>query len=414
MKKTNEEYLRAQLTAVVTAFQRDQMSVTAESVFVDLHPGSLVITVRRSVSAAEQDCTRDKEGRDLLDRFYSHLYEVSKQILEKAIEAILGHPVTHSRVSVDAESANQVILVTFGGDHRAPLSEPVRVAEIDASQANDERILQAHMDWKNYWKLKWIENPALHRFVAEITELCNPDVVFVCSDSPDDINWVRQQAITSGEETRLSTEGHTYHLDGLQDQEADKDVTKYLVPADDSLPEELNQIDREEGIAEIRGLLKNSMAGRTMIVRFLCLGPKDSIFSIPYVQCTDSFYVAHSEDLLRAVHSAGRTDANIVSMDTDKKRVYIDYTYDTVFSVNTQYAGNTVGLEGLGQGLAICRAGRQGWLAEHMSIISVLGPSGRKSYIAGAFPDGSGAAPTGTQSGETVVGHGRRVLSPCC
>ena len=35
-----------------------------------------------------------------------------------------------------------------------------------------------------------------------------------------------------------------------------------------------------------------------MIVRFFSLGPTGSVFSIPCVQCTDSWYVAHSLDLL--------------------------------------------------------------------------------------------------------------------
>ena len=40
------------------------------------------------------------------------------------------------------------------------------------------------------------------------------------------------------------------------------------------------------------------MVGKTMIVRFIALGPANSIFTILGLQCTDSWYVAHSEDLL--------------------------------------------------------------------------------------------------------------------
>ena len=427
MEISNEERLKGQLTEAVIAFQRDQMSVTAESVWVDLHPGALVVTVRGAISPAEQSCARDGKGRELLDRFYSRLFEVSKRTLEEAVEAILGLPMRQSRLCVDTESGAQVILFTFcGNPQESPLQRASAqgIEDAQAKQESCESILQAHMDWENYWKLKWLENPALHRFAAEVIELCNPSAVFVCTDSPEDINWVRQQAITGGEETRLRMEGHTYHFDGPQDQGADREVTKYLVPAAYPLPKDLNQIEREEGLAEIRGLLKGSMAGRTMIMRFLCLGLRDSVFSIPYVQCTDSFYVAHSEDLLyrtgyeqfrklrdagdflRAVHSAGRLDSHMVSIDVDKKRIYVDYTCDTIYSVNTQYAGNTVGLEKLAQGMAIRKADREGWLAEHMSIISMLGPDGRKSYIAGTFPGGSGSAPAGMQSGDTIVGNG--------
>jgi len=427
MQERNQERLKSQLTEAVAVFQRDQMAVAAESVYVDLHPGVLVVTVRRAISSAEQNCARDKEGREVLDRFYSHLFEASKRILEAAIERILGLPISQSRLSINTQSGEQVILFTFRDGPQEPSLESAGAQGGEGAQAKHEAreaILQAHMDWQNYWKLKWIENPALHGFVADVIELCNPADVFVCSDSLQDISHIRQQAITGGEETRLRMDGHTYHFDSPQDQGGNGGGAKYLVSASDSLPEELDQVEREQGLAEIRSLLKGSMAGRTMIIRFLCLGPKDSVFSIPYVQCTDSFYVAHSEDLLyrtgyeqfrklrdgadflRAVHSAGRMDADMVSIDADKKRIYVDYTRDTIYSVNTQYGGNTVGLGKLAQGLAIRKADCRGWLAEHMSIVSMINTNGRKSYIARTFPGASDDALSGAQSGGTIVGDG--------
>ncbi|MEO0226256.1 MAG: phosphoenolpyruvate carboxykinase, partial [candidate division WOR-3 bacterium] len=106
-------------------------------------------------------------------------------------------------------------------------------------------------------------------------------------------------AIVSGEESAaLAIPGHTFHFDGYYDQGRDREVTKFLVPKGDKLSPALNQIDREEGISEIKELLKDSMKGKTMIVRFLTLGPANSIFTIFCVECTDSWYVAHSVDLL--------------------------------------------------------------------------------------------------------------------
>ena len=55
---------------------------------------------------------------------------------------------------------------------------------------------------------------------------------------------------------------------------------------------------REDGLAEVLGILDGAMEGKEMIVRFYCLGPRDSVFSQLCCQITDSFYVAHSEDLL--------------------------------------------------------------------------------------------------------------------
>jgi len=184
----------------------------------------------------------------------------------------------------------------------------------------------------------------------------------------------------------------------------------------------LNQIDRDEGLAEIRNLLKNSMKGRTMIVMFVSLGPRNSIFTVLGMQCTDSWYVAHSECLLfnpgyeaftkadpqthflRVLHSSGRLNENMVSIDYDKKRIYIDYTDDIIYSVNTQYAGNSVGFKKLAFRLAIRKANKEGWLAEHMMIMGVYGPGGRKTYFAGAFPSACGKTSTAMLPGETILG----------
>ncbi|MBS7644572.1 MAG: phosphoenolpyruvate carboxykinase (GTP) [Candidatus Bathyarchaeia archaeon] len=283
--------------------------------------------------------------------------------------------------------------------------------------------LKPKMSELEYRKLHAIPNPTVHRFVAEAAELCNPDEIFICTDSPEDIAHVREMAVASGEEAPLAIPGHTYHFDGPKDLGRDRDATKYLVPKWDSLSKVLNQIEREEGLAEIRGLLRDSMRGRTMIVRFLSLGPTNSIFSIPCMECTDSWYVSHSMDLLyrqayelfrrgkvqgddffRVLHSAGKLNELMQSVEADKRRIYIDYIENTVYTVNTQYAGNSMGFKKLALRLAIRRAHREGWLAEHMMITGVYGPGGRKTYFAGAFPSACGKTSTAMTPGCTIMG----------
>ena len=271
-------------------------------------------------------------------------------------------------------------------------------------------------------KLMAIPNPAVHEFIARAVGLCNPSRIFVCDDSPDDIAHIKHMAIASGEEcAALSTPGHTFHFDGYFDQGRDRAVTKFLVPKGDSLSPRLNQIDRDTGLSEIMDLLRNSMEGKTMIVRFLTLGPKNSVFTIPCMECTDSWYVAHSVSLLyrpgydtfltlrpgseifKTLHSSGRLDERMVSRDHEKKRIYIDYLTNTVYSVNTQYAGNSVGFKKLALRLAIRKAHSEGWLAEHFMIIGVRGPGGRKTYLAGAFPSACGKTSTAMLPGESIL-----------
>lgn len=287
---------------------------------------------------------------------------------------------------------------------------------------SDLEILQRRLASTEYAKLKRIDNLAVHEFVADAIALCDPESVFICDDSEDALKYVREQAIANGEEIPLNIPGHTIHFDGINDQGRDREVTRYLVPTDDHLSKALNQIERKQGLDEVRNLMQGAMKGRIMIVRFLTLGPTNSVFSIPCVQITDSFYVAHSEHLLyrpgfeeiqregphsrffHFLHSSGKLDDRKISAEPDKKRIYIDYTQDTVYSVNTQYAGNTMGLKKLALRLTIRKADREGWLAEHMFLMGVHGPSGRKTYFAGAFPSACGKTSTAMLPGETILG----------
>jgi phosphoenolpyruvate carboxykinase (GTP) len=283
--------------------------------------------------------------------------------------------------------------------------------------------LRPKLSQLDYEKLCAIDNTKAHEFIAKTSDLCNPERIFICSDSAEDIAYVRRQAIATGEEKAiLKLPGHTVHFDGIHDQGRDRQATKYLVPKGISLSKALNQIDRQEGLAEVKGLLRDSMEGRTMIIRFISLGPPNSIFTILGLQCTDSWYVAHSEDLLfrpgyevfrkarpdreflRVLHSAGKLNENMVSVEHEKKRIYIDHMDNTIYSVNTQYAGNSVGFKKLAFRLAIRKAHYEGWLAEHMMIMGVHGPGNRKTYFAGAFPSACGKTSTAMLPGETILG----------
>ena len=286
----------------------------------------------------------------------------------------------------------------------------------------DVKILQSKLDAENYRKIAALDNERLFAFLADAITLCEPESVWVSTDSADDVAHTREMAKKLAEEKPLAIKGHTIHFDGIADQGRDRAATKYLVPRDDSLSEALNQMEREEGLKEIRDLLQGCMKNRTMSVRFLTLGPNNSEFSIPCVECTDSFYVSHSLNLLyrlgyeefkrlgakaeffAIMHSCGALDDRMVSSETDKKRIYIDYSRDVVYSVNTQYAGNTVGLKKLALRLTIQKADREGWLAEHMFLMGVHGKGGRKTYLAGAFPSACGKTSTAMLPGEEIIG----------
>ncbi len=285
-------------------------------------------------------------------------------------------------------------------------------------------VLKSKLDDVSLKKLTALNNDEVNAFVAYAIELCQPDRVWVGDDSAEDAAHCRQLAIDNQEELPLAIEGHTVHFDSYYDQARRKEVTKYLVPKGETLDPKLNQVERSVGLKEIEDLQRGSYKGRTMLVRFFCLGPANTVFAIPCLQITDSAYVVHSEDMLyrpgyeefkrqsargdfeffRFRHCTGEVTERMTTKNHELNRVYMDSSENTVYSVNTQYAGNTVGLKKLSLRLAICKADREGWLAEHMFIMRVNGPKGRKTYLCGAYPSACGKTSTAMIPGENIVG----------
>jgi phosphoenolpyruvate carboxykinase (GTP) len=282
-------------------------------------------------------------------------------------------------------------------------------------------IVKERLDQANWDKIERLDNPAIVDFIGEYISLCNPDSVFVRGSQEEDFEYVRKKAVSLGEEKELSVSGHSVHFDGFFDQARDKKNTRYLVDSADQVPKHTNSIQKAKGLEEVRSYLKNIYQGKEMIVAFFCLGPVGSEFSVLAVQITDSFYVAHSEDILyrpgyktfqqtkpenffKFVHSAGELDENKVSKNIEKRRVYINLDDSIVYSTNTQYAGNTVGLKKLALRLAIKKATNEGWLAEHMFVMGIKDFEGNKSYFCGAYPSMCGKTSTSMVQGESILG----------
>lgn len=279
------------------------------------------------------------------------------------------------------------------------------------------------MSSDSFAKLKALNNPYVLQIVEEYIAICKPAKVRVVTDLPEEIADVRQSALDNKEEMKINTPGHTVHFDGYDDQGRDKEHTCVLLPKGKKLSKHINTIDRDKGLKEVLQLMDGIMNGREMFVRFFCLGPLKSPFSIPALQITDSAYVAHSEDLLyrsgyeefkrlnggrgffHFIHSAGELDERGCTKDISKRRIYIDLEEDRIFTINNQYAGNSVGLKKLGLRLAINKANHEDWLAEHMFLMGVH-PQGkeRTTYFTGAFPSASGKTSTAMIPGQTILG----------
>jgi len=287
-----------------------------------------------------------------------------------------------------------------------------------------ETLLKTKMSEESWGKLVALDNPRLVAFIGEFVELCEPDTVYMCDDSDEDAAYVRGQAVERGEEIPLAKEGQTMHYDSYGDQARDKVNTRFLVPKEKlAAMGHLNSVEHEEGTAEIRGIAKGNMRGKPAVVKLFTEGPTNSPFSRACAQITDSWYVAHSEDMLyrrgyehfrtmeakgdfyRFVHSAGTLDERGCSVNLDRRRIYMDCENMIVYSMNAQYAGNAVGLKKHAMRLAIRESGEQGWLCEHMFIMACVNrEKNRDTYFCGAFPSACGKTSTAMLPGEKVVG----------
>jgi phosphoenolpyruvate carboxykinase (GTP) len=281
--------------------------------------------------------------------------------------------------------------------------------------------LQKRLSPAHFERLSAVGNDDLYAFVADAVDLLEPESVYVVTDSAEDLKVIRDRALADGEEFPLPVPGHTYHFDSILDQARDKENTRILVPEGGDLGPHFNTLERVRGIDEVRGILKGAMKGRVMWVRFFCLGPVRSPFTVLACQVTDSTYVCHNLDLLyrqgyeefrrqgrdarffKVLHSQGELEKG-VSKNIPLRRVYVDTEGQTVYSSNTQYGGNSLGLKKLSMRLAIHRASHEGWLCEHMFVMGVHGPAGRTTYFTGAFPSLCGKTSTSMMTGESIVG----------
>jgi len=228
------------------------------------------------------------------------------------------------------------------------------------------------------------------------------------------------------EEHPMANSEHTIHWDGYGDQARDKVNTRYMVyPENMEKMKAMNSLPYDEAYEEIMIIAKDNMAGKDVIVKFFCEGPANGPFTIPCIQFTDSWYVAHSEcilyrpayshflnmkeeekdDVFLFVHSAGELDNRGCTVNLDKRRIYMDTQNNIVYSMNDQYAGNSIGLKKHAMRLAINKAGQEGWLCEHMFLMACLNKNkGRRTYFAGAYPSACGKTSTAMIPGEEIVG----------